>query len=72
MKHIALALLLTAIAGSAYAADSVSCKPAKKLSGAALTSSVKSCCNKQAAAKKYSGIVKTQFIKKCMDEGMAQ
>ncbi len=72
MKRIALVLLLTAIAGNAYAADSVSCKPAKKLSGAALKSSVDSCCNKQAAAKKYSGIVKTNFLKKCTDEGMAQ
>jgi hypothetical protein len=71
MKRFALAILLIAFAGSAYAADSMSCKPAKKLSGAALTSSVTSCCNKQAAAKKYSGIVKTNFLKKCTDEGMA-
>lgn len=71
MKRIALALLMIAFAGSAYAADTMSCKPEKKLSGAALTSSVTSCCKKQAAAKKYQGIVKTQFLKKCEDEGMA-
>ncbi|MGO9133343.1 MAG: hypothetical protein ACLP8A_04735 [Methylovirgula sp.] len=71
MKSIALALALTLFGASAYAADTVSCKPEKKLSGAALKSSVTSCCNKQAAAKKYSGIVKTNFLKKCTDDGMA-
>lgn len=71
MKRLALALLVMAFAGSAYADDTVSCKPEKKLSGAALTSSVTSCCKKQAAAKKYKGIVKTEFLKKCEDEGMA-
>lgn len=71
MKRLALALLITAFAGSAYAADMVSCKPEKKLSGAALTSSVTSCCKKQAAADKYKGIVKTEFMKKCIDEGTA-
>lgn len=72
MKHIVLALLLTAFTSSAFAADTMSCKPEKKLSGAALKSSVTSCCKKQAAAQKYKGVVKTNFIKKCTDEGMAQ
>jgi hypothetical protein len=70
MKTISLALLIAAYASSAFAADTMSCKPEKKLSGAALTSSVTSCCKKQAAAKKYSGIVKTNFLKKCESEGM--
>ena len=70
MKRIALITVFFAFTGSAYAADSMSCKPEKKLSGAALKSSVTKCCNDQAAAKKYSGIVKTNFVKKCMDEGM--
>jgi hypothetical protein len=70
MKTIALAIFITAFAGSAFAADSMSCKPAKTLHGAALKSSVTSCCNKQAAAKSYKGIVKTNFLKKCESEGM--
>ncbi|HEY1735625.1 MAG TPA: hypothetical protein VGG12_03170 [Methylovirgula sp.] len=71
MKRLALALLVTAFAGSAYAEDMMSCKPEKKLSGAALTSSVTSCCKKQAVAKNYKGIVKTEFVKKCVADGTA-
>lgn len=72
MKSFALALALTMIAASAYAADNISCKPEKKLSGAALTSSVTSCCNKQATAHKYAGAAKTSFVKKCIADGSAQ
>ncbi len=72
MKSIALALALSMIAASAYAADTMSCKPEKKLAGAALKSSVTSCCNKQAEANKYSGAAKSSFVKKCITDGMAQ
>lgn len=70
MKSIALALALSMIAASAFAADTMSCKPEKKLSGAALKSSVTSCCNKQAAANKYHGAAKDSFVKKCITDGM--
>jgi hypothetical protein len=70
MKRIALALVLTAIASSAYAAD-MSCKPAKKLSGAALTSSVKSCCTKRAKAKKLSGAAFSSSVGKCIKDNTA-
>jgi hypothetical protein len=74
MKCFAFALLLTAIAGSAYADDS-SCKTqatGKKLAGAALTSFMKKCatdsCNAQATAKKLSGAANTSFVKKCVSD----
>jgi len=70
MKTFALAIILTAFASSAFAADSMSCKPEKALHGAALKSSVTSCCTKQATAKNYKGIVKTNFLKKCESDGM--
>ncbi|MGB8278446.1 MAG: hypothetical protein WCF20_11025 [Methylovirgula sp.] len=67
MKSIALALMLTAFAGSAYA-DSPSCKTqaaGKKLAGAALSSFMKKCatdtCNAAAADK-------TSFVKKCVSD----
>lgn len=75
MKRIALALMLTAIASSAYA-YSPRCKPDKKLSGAALTSFMKKCatdkCTAHADEKKYSGAARTSFIKKCVSDTLAQ
>lgn len=74
MKSIALALILTAFAGSAYA-DNPSCKTqaaGKKLAGAALTSFMKKCatdtCNAAAADKKLAGAAKTSFVKKCVSD----
>ena len=71
MKRIVLALMLTAIAGSA-SAYSPHCKPEKKLAGAALTSFMQKCatdkCTAHAAKKKYSGAAKTSYIKKCVSD----
>ncbi|MHB8886590.1 hypothetical protein [Methylovirgula sp. HY1] len=71
MKRIVLALMLTAIASSAYA-YSPRCKPEKKLSGAALTSFMKKCatdkCTAHATEKKYHGAAKASYIKKCVSD----
>jgi hypothetical protein len=83
MKHIALAIALSSLlaAGAAVAqtpaaqpATHASCdtaavsKDGKPLSGAAKTSSIKSCCTTGALSsdgKPLSGAAKTSFIKKC-------
>jgi len=41
---------------------------AKKLSGAARTSSIRSCCDKQAVAKKLSGAAKQSSSDKCVKD----
>jgi len=61
-----LALLFVATAGSAYAA--ADCVPKKKLSGAALTSSVTSCCKKAAKEKKLSGAAFNSSVTKCVKD----
>ena len=75
MKRIVLALMLTAIASSAYA-YSPRCKPNKKLAGAALTSFMKKCatdkCSAHATKKKYSGAAATSYVKKCVSDATAK
>ncbi len=81
MKRIVLALMLAAMAGSAYA-DTSTCKSQaadKKLAGAALTSFMKKCksdakksCSTTAAGKKLSGAAKTSFTKKCVSDAVGK
>lgn len=81
MKRIALALVLAAIAGNAYA-DTSTCKSRaadKKLAGAALNSFMKKCerdaktsCDTQAMSKKLAGAAKTSFTKKCINDSIGK
>jgi hypothetical protein len=70
MKTLTIAAVFCVVAGSAFAQDATCAIQAgdKKLSGAAKSSFVKSCCNKQAAAKKLAGAAKTSFTTKCVDD----
>jgi len=77
MKRIALALALSLIAGSAYAASCTADSAEKKLAGAAKTSFMKKCetdakasCDAQAAEKKLAGAAKTSFTKKCVTDAV--
>jgi hypothetical protein len=77
MKALIVAMTLSLIGGSAYAA---SCKVeagGKKLAGAAMTSFMKKCetdakaaCDKSAAEKKLSGAAKDSFTKKCVSDSV--
>lgn len=77
MKLIAVAAVLSLLAGPALAA---SCKVEagnKKLAGAALTSFMKKCetdakaaCDKSAADKKLAGAAKDSHIKKCVADSV--
>lgn len=77
MKSIALAAVLSLIAGNALAA---SCKVeagSKKLAGAAMTSFMTKCetdakatCEKDSAAKKLAGAAKDAHMKKCVNDAI--
>ena len=70
MKRLMLASLVSAFAVASASAEE--CTPVvngKELKGAAKTSHMKSCCNKNAIDKNgnpMKGIVKKQFVDKCM------
>ena len=70
MKRILLAALISAFAaGSAMAADSCAnpmSKDGKPLAGAAKTSSIKACCEKEATG--LSGAAQASKIKKCIKD----
>lgn len=75
MKKIAIAIVLTMAAGSAYAGSCKATAGDKKLAGAALTSFMKKCesdakksCDSQAAEKKLHGAAQTSFTKKCVSD----
>jgi hypothetical protein len=75
MKKIAIAIILTMAAGSAYADSCKATAGDKKLAGAALTSFMKKCesdakksCDSQAAEKKLHGAAQTSFTKKCVSD----
>jgi hypothetical protein len=66
MKRLMIAALMSAFA---VAIASPVDKTGKALAGAARTSHMKACCNKNAIdknGKPMKGIVKTQFVDKCM------
>jgi len=70
LKTVTIAAVLCAFAGGAFA-QTDDCKvaaDAKKLSGAARTSSIRSCCDKQAVAKKLSGAAKQSSSDKCVKD----
>jgi hypothetical protein len=70
MKRLLLAALISAFAtSSALAAECSPVVNGKELKGAAKTSHMKSCCQKNALDKNgnpMKGIVKKQFVDKCM------
>ena len=73
MKRIAIAILLSAFAGSpVYAqtcATQAMSKDGKPLAGAAKTSFVKKCCEDSAVSKDgkpLSGAAKTSYVNKCV------
>lgn len=79
MTRIAIALMLTCLAGNAFA-DGPSCTSQatdKKLAGAAKTSFMKKCetdakasCDLSATDKKLAGAAKTSFSKKCLSDAV--
>jgi hypothetical protein len=71
MKTLMIAALMSAFAIASASAEE--CKPVDKdgkaLAGAAKTSHMKACCEKNAVdknGKAMQGVVKTQFIDKCI------
>lgn len=86
MKRLVVAMLICAVASSAYAQNkpaaprSPSCTDeatSKKLAGAAKTSFMKKCqtdsaaaCEGAAADKKLAGAAKTSFTKKCVADSV--
>ena len=75
MRHIALALLISAFSIGTAAAQSCSTqavsKDGKALSGAAKTSAIKKCCETAAVSKDgkpLAGAAKASFVKKCESE----
>ncbi len=77
MRSLILAVMLSAVGVSAYAADATCSMQAeeKKLAGAAKNSFVKKCqkdataaCEAQAAEKKLAGAAKNSFTKKCVKD----
>jgi hypothetical protein len=70
MKRLMLAALISAFATApVLAAECTSVVNGKELKGAAKTSHMKSCCQKNAIDKngnRMKGIVKRQFVEKCM------
>jgi len=77
MKKIAIAIILTMVATSAYAESCKVSASEKKLAGAALTSFMKKCetdakkaCDSQAAEKKLHGAAQTSFTKKCVTDAI--
>jgi len=70
MKPTILAILLSLVAGSAYA-QTPSCKAQadeKKLHGAAFNSNVKKCCETAAKAQKLSGAAYNSNVQKCVKD----
>ena len=77
MKTLALALMISGAATSAYAASCKSQAADKKLAGAALTSFMKKCetdanttCEADSVAKKLAGAAKTSHMKKCVSDAV--
>ena len=78
MKVLGIALLVSLMAGSAFAADSCKTQASgKKLAGAALTSfmtkcekDIKASCDLQATEKNIHGAAKTSFTKKCVKDSV--
>jgi hypothetical protein len=77
MTRIAIAIVLTMAATSAYADSCKATAGEKKLAGAALTSFMKKCesdakkaCDTSAADKKLHGAAQTSFTKKCVTDAV--
>ena len=77
MKAIALALMVSVVATSAYAASCKTQAADKKLAGAALTSFMKKCeadatksCEADSVAKKHPGAAKPSHMKKCVSDSV--
>jgi hypothetical protein len=77
MKALIVAMTLSLISGSAFAASCKVDADGKKLAGAAMTSFMKKCetdakaaCDKSAAEKKLSGAAKDSFTKKCVTDSV--
>jgi hypothetical protein len=75
VKTIALALMISVAATSAYAASCKSQAADKKLAGAALTSFMKKCetdantsCEADSTKKKLAGAAKASHMKKCLSD----
>ena len=77
MKRIAITIILTLAATSAYADNCKATAGDKKLAGAAMTSFMKKCqsdaqktCDAAAVEKKLNGAAKTSFTKKCVSDAV--
>ena len=78
MKFLGVAMLISLMASSAYAADSCKSQATnKKLAGAALTSFMTKCerdmkasCDVQAGERKIFGAAKASFTKKCVSDSV--
>ena len=77
MKILVAAVVLTLMAGPAYAASCAAEASEKKLAGAAKTSFLGKCekdataaCDKQAADRNLAGAAKTSFTTKCVKDAV--
>jgi uncharacterized protein YdbL (DUF1318 family) len=77
MKTIVLAIALSMLSASAFAASCKDQASEKKLVGAAMSSFMKKCqtdakaqCDKDAASQKLAGAAKTSFTKKCVTDAV--
>ena len=78
MKVFGIALVISLVAGSAFAADSCKVQATdKKLAGAALNSFMTKCerdmkasCDTQATERKIYGAAKTSFTNKCVKDSV--
>lgn len=69
MKSIVLAISLSLISSSAFAAACTSMMDGKKLVGAALTAHLKKCCEEESKTMKLAGAAADSHTKKCIADG---